>query len=358
MPKFRDIRQAVLLAHTQELIGVEEFVLLYDTVKSRNRDLPYWNYEPFGLDELSDDECQEEFRFLKNDIYLLHEMLGIPDDIVCYNGTSVDGIEAFCAYLKRFAYPCRYSDMISRFGRSVQELCLVSNHIMNFIYDNHHHRLTQLNQTWLSPIKLQDYCNVIHNAGAALANCWGFVDGTVRPVCRPGQHQRILYNGHKKVHSIKFQSVVTPNGLIANLFGPVEGRRHDSGMLAQSNLLQGLRRYSVSPTGQDLCIYGDPAYPLRINLQGPFKGAAITNAEKAYNKSMSEVRISVEWVFADIVNYFAFLDFKKKHKVGLSAVGKMYATCALLHNARTCLYGNVTSKYFNLEPPGINEYFQ
>ena len=40
MPKFRDIRQAVLLAHTQELIGVEEFVLLYDTVKSRNRDLP------------------------------------------------------------------------------------------------------------------------------------------------------------------------------------------------------------------------------------------------------------------------------------------------------------------------------
>ena len=52
----------------------------------------YWNYEPFGLDELSDDECQEEFRFLKNDIYLLHEMLGIPDDIVCYNGTSVDGI--------------------------------------------------------------------------------------------------------------------------------------------------------------------------------------------------------------------------------------------------------------------------
>jgi hypothetical protein len=31
---------------------------------------------------------------------------------------------------------------------------------------------------------------------------------------------KIVYNGHKRVHSIKFQSVVIPNGLIANLAGP------------------------------------------------------------------------------------------------------------------------------------------
>lgn len=36
------------------------------------------------------------------------------------------------------------------------------------------------------------------------------------------------------MHGIKFQSVVAPKGLIASLFGPVEGRRHDSGMLADS----------------------------------------------------------------------------------------------------------------------------
>ena len=43
----------------------------------------------------------------------------------------------------------------------------------------------------------------------------------VRPVARPGEHQRVLFNGHKRVHA----SVVAPNGLIANLFGPEEGRR-------------------------------------------------------------------------------------------------------------------------------------
>ena len=47
------------------------------------------------------------------------------------------------------------------------------------------------------------------------------MDGTVRPIARPGEHQRVLYNGHKRVHALKFQSVVAPNGMIANLYGPV-----------------------------------------------------------------------------------------------------------------------------------------
>lgn len=38
---------------------------------------------------------------------------------------------------------------------------------------------------------------------------------------RPNQQQRIVYNGNKRVHSLKFQSVALPNGLIGNMFGPV-----------------------------------------------------------------------------------------------------------------------------------------
>ena len=38
---------------------------------------------------------------------------------------------------------------------------------------------------------------------------------------RPGKDQRLVYNGHKRVHAFKFQSVSLPNGIIANLFGPV-----------------------------------------------------------------------------------------------------------------------------------------
>ena len=45
---------------------------------------------------------------------------------------------------------------------------------------------------------------------------------------------------------------------------------------------------------------------------------------------MSEMQTSVEWVFGDILNYFAFLDFKKNLKIGPSSVGKMYITCDLI----------------------------
>jgi len=76
-----------------------------------------------------------------------------------------------------------------------------------------------------------------------------------------------------------------------------------------------------------------------------------------FNKSMSAVRESVEWLFNDIATYFKFIDFKKNLKIGLSSVGQMYVVCALLRNALTCLYGNQTSTFFELDPPSLQEYF-
>ena len=128
-------------------------------------------------------------------------------------------------------------------------------------------------------------------------------------------------------------------------------------MLADSGLLQDLEAYAFSPAGLPMCIYGDPAYPLRVHLQGPFRNPHLTPLMEAFNASMSSVRISVEWLFGDVINYFKFLDFKKNLKIGMSSIGKMYIVCALLHNARTCLYGNETSSFFELEPPTLEEYF-
>jgi len=219
------------------LIDVKECMLLYDINTPKNPDIPYWRYEPFDLDQMTDDECKTEFRFYRNDIYELSEILNLPDRIVCYNGVNVDRTEAFCIFLKRFAYPCRYVDLIPRFARPEPQLCMISNAVMHSIYTSWRHLLMDLDQPWLSRPHLQTFTEVINEKGAALQNCWGFIDGTVRPISRPGRNQRVLYNGHKKVHSIKFQSIATPNGLIANLHGALEGKRHDTSMLAQSRVL-------------------------------------------------------------------------------------------------------------------------
>ena len=47
-------------------------------------------------------------------------------------------------------------------------------------------------------------------------------------------------------------------------------------MLAESGLYNSLRTHAVSTTGQPMCIYGDPAYPLRIHLQAPFRQRVLT----------------------------------------------------------------------------------
>lgn len=94
--------------------------LLYYLNTSKNRDFHYWEYDSFDLDAISEDDAYAEFRFLKNDIKRLGRTLKLPDEIICsfYIDLRIDSVEALCVLLKRLAYPNRYSDMISRFGRT------------------------------------------------------------------------------------------------------------------------------------------------------------------------------------------------------------------------------------------------
>ena len=82
----------------------------------------------------------------------------------------------------RTAYPCRYSDMTPYFGRSVPELSMITNAVVVYIYDNHGHRVTEWNDQILSPSALKTYADAIRMKGAALGNCFDFVDGTVQCV--------------------------------------------------------------------------------------------------------------------------------------------------------------------------------
>ena len=112
-----------------------------------------------------------------------------------------------------------------------------------------------------------------------------------------------------------------------------EGKKHDASMLRDSGLLDDLEVHAFNLNGNPLCIYGDPAYPLRVHLQTPFRNNPLTAQMQDFNKSMSSVRTSVEWVFGDVVSSFKCIDFKKNLKIGLSSVGKMYVVCALMRNA-------------------------
>ena len=162
-----DVRAALITSWDDGDLSGNEFIMLYDLNKSRN-DYPYWRYEGFELDSLDDDEAWVQFRFFRNDIYRLKEVLHIPDIVRTYNRMIVDGVEALCIFLKRFAYPCRYVDRIPHFGRAIPDYSIVTNMIIDHIYRTFSHLLSDFNHPMYATAILEEYCAVIHAKGAPL----------------------------------------------------------------------------------------------------------------------------------------------------------------------------------------------
>ena len=99
--------------------------------------------------------------------------------------------------LKRLSYPCRYADMVPRFGRPILVLSMVTNQVLDFIFVTRGRQILQWNHDLFNPRSLGEYSYAVSRKGPPLDNCFGFVDGTVRPITWPGENQRVLYNGHK-----------------------------------------------------------------------------------------------------------------------------------------------------------------
>jgi nuclease HARBI1 len=178
----------------------------------------------------------------------------------------------------------------------------------------------------------------------------------LNPICRPGKWQKECYSGHKRTHGLKYQSIVVPNGLMANLYGPIPGRRHDSHMLNESDVLTSWHHKMSRLNPPHYCFYGDSGYPLEQNLITPYFGNRISQSEHEFNEVMSKLRVCVEWEFGKLVNEFAFIDFPKNQKLLLQPVAKQFFVSAILKNCHTCLYGCQTSSYFNLIPPTLENY--
>ena len=89
-----------------------DFALLYEANLSRLA-YPYNKCDRFEIDTWDDSEYRTDLRFGKQDHDLLRMYLQIPDEIVW---SVCEGMEGLCILLKRLAYPCRYTDMVPRFG--------------------------------------------------------------------------------------------------------------------------------------------------------------------------------------------------------------------------------------------------
>ena len=247
------------------------------------------NHIRFTLDDMNDQEVQENFRFQRRDLGRLITCLRFPEYFTTKTNIKFCSEEVLCILLRRLTYRNRFVVLYPLFGRSKSQLSEMFNIVLDHVYNNFSHLLSTLAQPWIIN-GVPQFAAAVFAQNAPLVNCWGFIDGTVRAICRPSLNQREVYNGHKRCHALKFQAVMAPNGIVANLQGPYEGRRHDSFLLHESDMLTELSNL----LGGQYCVYGDPAYPLHRCLITPFPDINLTPQQPAFNGRMSAVRQCVE----------------------------------------------------------------
>ena len=85
----------------------------------------------------------------------------------------------------------------------LQAMCLYDHFpplskVLNDMYIRFNHLLENLDQNW---IDAQSFAEAMHSAGSLLDNCWGFIDGTLRPCCRPIRNSQFCFLG-TSVHMV------------------------------------------------------------------------------------------------------------------------------------------------------------
>ena len=132
MPHLKDARNALFIAHSRGVLTDAELLLLLEENSSKNPPFCYEKYPRFSIDWIEEPECKTEFRIeKKKDLPRLADALHLPETFRCQQRTTADKLEGLCVLLRRMSFPCRYSDMIPRFGRPVPELSMIVNTVMD-----------------------------------------------------------------------------------------------------------------------------------------------------------------------------------------------------------------------------------
>ena len=148
-------------------------------------------------------------------------------------------------------------------------------------------------------------------------------------------------------------AVVLVNGLVL-IWGPYPGRHHDASVIAHSGLLGELSDIS-DELGFTVGVLGDAAYPVHEccypAMKNPPNGV-LSRDQRRYNLLLSQFRIGVEDVFANMGQQFAFLQHIQNQKIGKSPLAKFYAVSTILFNFLSILNGNEAWSMYREEEDG------
>lgn len=320
---------------------------------------PYeYNLSSFSLELMPPGKARFWLRFTPGQIRQLVPLLGL-DGVPYRRRYKADGELALCIVAARLSFPGRWCHLSDLFGRSSSWLSTVFNDTVLFLAARFGPLLWWHPQLTYS--RLLVFAEAVNNL-CGVDGIWGFVDGTFRGHRRPQDYeaQRSVYSGHKKAHGIKYQAVVTPDGLVSSLTGPWMGPVNDWAMWQRSGIESAIRE--VLKDHEPLYLFGDPAYRASFGVACPFEDPRgrgfLPDNKAAFNTALSSVRIAVEQAFGRTQVLWTYTAFSKGLTAGQQPIAAHFFIAVLLSNCYTCFYGSPAGNRFLVPPLSIEAYLR
>ena len=310
----------------------------------------------------SNDEVYLNFRFLNRaQVFRLKDGFKFPEKITLQSRHEFSGEEAVLILLYRFHYPGRLTDMEKIFSRDYSTISRIFNWSINFMVTHWGHLLNNRMDYWRDSFPLfAKKINEKHieNGGVGSLNprIFGFIDTTINAIARPSQGERLpggagvdqiledvqrcFYTKYKKLHGLKFQTVGLPNGMHFHVSGPYSARHNDAYIYGKSHIEDSLRELQ-SGEPEQYKIHGDNAY---------------TNTDYCTVQQLRKLRISIEWTYHEVKDFYKLIDYKRLLKIQLMNVGDLLFTALLLHNSYVAMNGSEASSYFDIAPPTFDSW--
>ena len=385
--KRRIIRKCIIESLIMEYIDALKIVIV--EVPDRG---PRLNYMPMNFLLMNDHlinigvTVSERFRFQSFD--------AMRRILICFNfplgpitlkkNYKSRSEEIILISLSRLSFPLRWSDLYERFpGRKSWFLREAFYWFINFMISNWAYLLLN-NLEWWKP-KIAESCESIRLKLQSINHInWRqyhdppftvninnqfvhqgfrvafFIDDTMMAFSRPGGNidegpaaprvpneiQEAWYNGWKKLHGMKWQTVMLANGMDFNIYGPLSVRRNDLTALDKSDIEAKIRAlFNVEELWY--IIFGDSAFMVSDMM---------ATSESYPGRGMASVREAIEWSYKDVKQLWKYCDYKHILQLRKQPVAKIFFICLLLRNVYVTLHGSQVSDYFTMMPPTLEEW--
>lgn len=291
------------------------------------------------------------FRFrTHNQLERLITCLDMPQLVKLDNNVLVTNVEIVLVSLYKLAFPTT-NEKVGRFFGMESTLCSrIFNFFIRYLVENWGYLLLDNLSYWLSSFPMfaerieQKMIRLgLHDNHSQHSKIFSFIDCTTFETCTPSNPtiQPIFYTGYKKMHGVKFQVIVLPNGMKLHVSHPSTIRKHDSSLLRQSYVLQKLEALQEQLTTK-YRMHGDPAYGNRP----PFLSSG----------ELGQVRVTVEQDFGEAKELFKYVTYFRSLQLLKMKLSLIFFSSLLLHDMYITFNGSKVGTYFGLAAPSLEEW--